>query len=502
MDFMYILILIILFFPALLFWIFVDAGEPGWKSLVPVYNYFTWIKIISKPLWWLLFMLIPFISLFMIMLFLVETAKVYGKNRLGEQALAVLVPILYLPYLGLSPKEKYLTPENRVRVKKSVVREWTDAIIFAVVAASIIRMFLFEAYTIPTSSMEKSLLVGDFLFVDKISYGSRIPQTPLAFPFVHHTMPLTQYTKSFVEWIKLPYYRFPGFAKVKRGDVVVFNYPDGDTVALKAQNSSYYALLRDYGRSEIWNNKYQWGDIVSRPVDKRENYIKRCIAIPGDTVQIIDEQVYVNRQLQPFPKNSQFFYVVKTDGSSINPRFLDKLNITESIMQTNDGDLIMTLTKESVEKVKELSNVKSVTPYIQQKKLWQPYIFPFDSNYAWNVDNFGPLYIPKAGVTVPLTVKNLPLYTRIITAYEHNTLKVDNGKILINGKEATTYTFKLDYYWMQGDNRHNSADSRFWGFVPFDHIVGKAFFVWLSLDQNKSIFNGKLRFGKMFRTIK
>jgi signal peptidase I len=502
MDLMTILLLIIILFPMLNYWIFDEAGVNGYKALIPIYNYYVWLKVVGKPWWWLILMLVPFINFFMILLMLVQTALSYSKHNLGGQALAVLFPYAYLPYLGISEKEHYVKPENRVRVKKSQLREWTDAIIFAVVAASIIRIFMIEAYTIPTSSMEKSLLVGDFLFVSKMSYGPKLPNTPLAFPFVHHTMPLTQFTKSYVQWIEWPYYRFPGFTTIKHGDVVVFNYPDGDTVALKQQNQSYYALVRQLGRERVWNDKFNFGDIVARPVDKRENYIKRCIGLPGDTLQIIDEVVHINGKVVDFPKLSQFLYEVKTDGNPINKRLINKLDITETVQMTESGDQVITLTEESAAKLKELPNVLSVKKIIQPAGYWQPYIFPFDSAYAWNVDNFGPLYIPKAGATVKLTLANLPLYSRIINAYELNSLDVKNGKIFINGKESTSYTFKMDYYWMMGDNRHNSADSRFWGFVPVDHIVGKAVFVWLSLDKNKSLFDGKIRWSKLFRVVK
>jgi signal peptidase I len=502
MDLMTILLLVIILFPMLNYWVFNDAGVEGYKALIPFYNYYIWLQVIGKPWWWLILMLVPFINFFMIMLMLVQTAISYGKNDLGSQALAVLVPFVYIPYLGISEKEKYIKPENRVRVKKSQVREWTDAIIFAVVAASIIRIFMIEAYTIPTSSMEKSMLVGDFLFVSKLSYGPKLPNTPLAFPFVHHTMPLTKFTKSYVEWIKWPFYRFPGTTTIKHNDVVVFNYPDGDTVALKQQNQSYYGLVRQVGRERVWNDKYNFGDIVARPVDKRENYIKRCVGLPGDTIQIKDEVVFINGKQVEIPNLSQFMYIVKTDGNPINRRILKQLDITEEVQMTESGDQVLTLTQESADKLKQLPNVKAVEKIIQPKGFWQPYIFPFDSSYAWNVDNFGPLYIPKAGATVQLTLANLPLYERIINAYELNTLEVKNGKILINGKESTSYTFKLDYYWMMGDNRHNSADSRFWGFVPSDHIVGKAVFVWLSLDNNKTLFDGKIRWNKLFRTVK
>jgi len=501
MNVITILLFLVVFFPVLLWKIFSEAGFESWKSLVPFYNYYIWLQIISKPIWWFIFLVFPFINFFMIMLMIVETAKCYGKYHLGAQALAVIFPFIYMPYLGFYEKEVYIEPLNRVRVKKSVFREWTDAIIFAVVAATIIRVFLIEAYTIPTSSMEKSLLVGDFLFVSKLSYGPKVPNTPIAFPFVHHTLPLTQFTKSYVEWIKLPYYRFPGFGKIKNNDVVVFNYPDGDTVALKVQNQSYYGLVRQYGYERVWNDKYNFGDIVARPVDKRENYIKRCIGIPGDTIKIVDQVVYINGKAADLPERSQFHYSVKTDGTSINPRIIEKLGITEEIQTDENGNLILTLTTESAQKLKELANVKEINRIIQPKGLWQSYIFPFDSVYPWNVDNFGPLYIPKAGVTVSINAQNIVFYRRIIKAYENNVLVEKDGKIFINGKESNSYTFKMDYYWMMGDNRHNSADSRFWGFVPVDHIVGKAVFVWLSLDPNQSLLGGKIRWNKLFRSI-
>ncbi len=503
MDLMTIILIFILLFPILLFWIFKDAGKPSWQALVPVYNYYVWIEIIGKKWWWFALMFVPFINIFMIMLMIVETVKCYKKNSLGEQALAVIFPYAYLPWIGLASSETYTEPSLLPKYKKSVTREWIDAIIFAVVAASIIRIFMVEAYVIPTSSMEKSLLVGDYLFVSKLSYGPKIPTTPLAFPFVHHTMPLTKYTKSYVEWIKWPFYRFPGFTSIKNNDVVVFNYPDGDTVSLKVQNQSYYGLVRELGRERVWNDKYNFGDIVARPVDKRENYIKRCIGIPGDNLEIKDQVVYINGKASELPENAQYKYRIKTDGTYFNPKVLDKLNVTEDVEETGvENEFLLVLTSESLAKVKEISSVLSVEKYIQPKGYWQPHIFPFDSTYAWNVDNFGPLHIPKAGETVPLNLHTLPLYHRIIEAYELNKVEVKGDKIFINDKEASSYTFKLDYYWMMGDNRHNSADSRFWGFVPSDHIVGKAVFVWLSLDSNKSLFNGKIRWNKLLRTVK
>jgi len=483
--------------------IFEKAGKPGWTVLVPFYNLYIWLKIIRKPIWWYIFLLIPFINVFMILLMIVELVKCFKKYGLGAQALGAVFPFAYLPYLGFSKEETYLDPLKRPVIKKSALREWVDAIIFAVIAASIIRIFLIEAYTIPTSSMEKSLLVGDYLFVSKISFGPKVPNTPLSFPFVHHTLPLTKETKSYVEWIKLPYNRFPGLSKIKNMDVVVFNYPDGDTLCTAFQsNASYYALIKQFGRDAVWNNPSYFGNVIARPVDKRENFIKRCIGIPGDTIVIRDQVVLINGQEEKNPGSKEYKYLVRTDGSTINKNKLDKLNVTEYGLVDNMGTYEMTLTDQAAEAIKSYANIRQIERLHQPANAWDPNIFPFDSAYHWNVDNYGPIVIPKKGVTVPINLQNLCLYKRIIDVFEENDLAVNDGKIFINGKESNSYTFKMDYYWMMGDNRHNSADSRFWGFVPEDHVVGKAVFVWLSLDPNKSIFSGKIRFNKIFRLIK
>jgi signal peptidase I len=482
--------------------IFEKAGEKGWIVLIPFYNWYIWLRIIKKPLWWYIFLLVPFINVFVILLMIVEILKCFKKYGLLDQALGVLFPFFYLPWLGFSSTEKYSDPSKQPPVVKSATREWVDAIIFAVIAASIIRIFLIEAYTIPTSSMEKTLLVGDYLFVSKVSYGPKVPNTPLSFPFVHHTLPLTESTKSYLEWIKLPYYRFPGISRIKNMDVVVFNYPDGDTLSTKLQsNVSYYQLVRQLGRDQVWMNKSYFGDIIARPVDKRENFIKRCIGIAGDTIRIVDRTVYINGKPEQNPGKRQFKYTVKTNGSPINQMNFDKLDITEKVSTDNNDTYELTLSDDAMAKLKQYSNVVSIEPIIEPKDARDPNIFPFDSAYPWNVDNFGPLWIPKHGVTIPLNMHNICFYKRIIGVFEGNKLQIMDGKIFINGKEATEYTFKMDYFWMMGDNRHNSADSRYWGFVPQDHVVGKAVFVWLSLDSNKSIFDGKIRWSKLFRIV-
>jgi len=511
-----ILILIFLFFPILLFKIFPKAGIESWKVFVPMLNYWEWNKLNEKPIWWFIFLLVPFINIFMVFLMIVETAKAFGKNTLGQQALAVLFPYVYLPMLGIDSKEKYVKQANRPKYKKSAVREWVDAIIFAVVAATIIRTFLLEAYTIPTSSMEKSLLVGDFLFVSKMAYGPKVPNTPIAFPFVHHTMPIFG-TKSYVEWPKLPYYRFPGFGKVKLYDAVVFNYPSGDTVVLERQNEDYYQIVRDVevsyqrqygerykpgmGRSWVWS-KY---NVTARPPDKRENYIKRCMAMPGDTIEIIDKIVYINGKEAYLPENLQYNYLVTATEQGFTQfelqKIMDELGITEG-RAISPSRVILPLTSKMAEKLRTNPRIRNVELEIRPKGEHYSPIFPHDpENFAWNEDNFGPLVIPRAAATVEINSKNIALYRKLIKIYDNNTLEEKDGKILINGQVASTYTFKQDYYWLMGDNRDNSADSRFWGFVPNDHVVGKAVFVWLSLDKNKGWFSGKIRWKKCLRTI-
>lgn len=492
------MILTILFFLASIagLWrIFEKAGQPGWYAVVPFFNFYIWLRLINKPLWWYIFILFPYINVFTLLLMVVETLKCFKKDGLGEQALGVLFPFVYLPYLGFAPRETYTHPDMLRPVRKSAAREWADAIIFAVIAATIIRTFFIEAYTIPTSSMEKSLLVGDYLFVSKLSYGPKVPNTPIAFPFAHHTLPLTEHTKSYVEWIRLPYYRFPGFRTIQNNDVVVFNYPDGDTVALQMQNRSYYAMVREMGRDFVWRNY----DIVARPVDKRENYIKRCVGIPGDTLQIIDGDIFINGFPLENPPDVQFNYQVITDGSPLHARILDRYNITD-VYQRSANEFIMALTYESADQLSKLSNIQQVRKITKPAHLHESHIFPFDRNYPWNEDNFGPIYIPRKGSTIEINASNIVLWDRIIEVCEGNTLEVRNDQVYINGQPATSYTFQLDYYWMIGDNRHNSADSRFWGYVPEDHIVGRALFVWLSLDKNKS-FPRNIRFNKTFRSI-
>ena len=392
------------------------------------------------------------------------------------------------------------------------VMGWVDAIVFALVAVYFINTFLFQNYQIPSSSLEKSLLVGDFLFVSKASYGPRVPNTPLSFPLVQHTFPLLN-CKSFIEHPQWDYHRLKGFDTVKRNDIVVFNFPAGDTVAVKQQNPDYYSWCYYRGRDAVNSNKDEFGDIVYRPVDRRENYVKRCVAIAGDWMEVKNNQVFVNGEKQEKIPGIQFNYFVQTDGTMLNDNLLDKLNISkDDIKLYNDGQLVkefasigldaklpiyhFPLNEESYTKLQHTAGVKKIVIESSERP---GDVFPLGGHKSWTRDNYGPIWVPKKGNRILLNAYNLPIYARIISNYEKNKLEVKGGVIYINDKPAKTYQFKMDYYWMMGDNRHNSADSRYWGFVPEDHIVGRPVMVWLSLDKDKGWFEGKIRWNRFFK---
>ena len=387
---------------------------------------------------------------------------------------------------------------ERNKVYKAVY-EWVNAIVFATVVASLVHIFIFQMYVIPTSSMEKSLLVGDYLYVSKVTYGPQMPNTPISFPFVHHTMPFSQTRKSFSEIVQWPYHRLKGLRKIRRNDVVVFNFPAGDTVLLENQAVSYYDVLRGYeasfGKKNARKELAKEYTVISRPVDKRENYIKRCVAIPGDTLEVRDGRIWVNGKQQEPIEGVQYMYIVQT-SEPFSQYAVDKLGITE--YSGNGSVYYMYLTDEAAEKVQELNNVRSMRRYVYTPNTD---VFPQWEMPRWSQDNYGPSMDSEKGATVQLTTENLPLFRRIIETYEGHALEERDGKIYIDGVETTEYTFAMDYYWMMGDNRHNSADSRFWGFVPEDHIVGKASFIWLSLDANKS-FPSNIRWRRLFRKVR
>lgn len=423
------------------------------------------------------------------------------------------VPVIYDIYI--SKKVHWAFWKKKGVEKQTKVVEWIDALIFAIVAATLIRMFFFEAYTIPSSSMEKTMLVGDYLFVSKVSYGPKLPNTPLAVPFTHHTLPFTRDTKAYSEAVHWPYKRIAGTGEMKRTDIVVFNFPAGDTVIVGAENPDYYSQLRseaasiDYlarekgivlpegkavelARKKIWEEN----KVISRPVDKRENYIKRCVGMPGDVLEMKNSVLYVNGVPEEAYPGLQHCYLVRTNGTPFSrDRLKEVIGLSYDDFAGNGDTYWLHLTADMLAKLKAMPNVVSVEKMMDGER-----IFPYSPCYAWTRDNFGPLVIPKKGETVDLTLDNLPLYERIISVYEDNNLQVKDSVIHINGIPATSYTFKMDYFWMMGDNRHNSLDSRYWGFVPEDHIVGKAYFIWLSMDKDKP-FPLNIRWNRMFRFI-
>jgi signal peptidase I len=491
--------------------IFKQQGRHWWEALISPWNLWILIKITNKSWWWILLLCIPFINFFVLMLLFVELSVGFKRNAVWEYFAAAVLPFIYFPILVFGNKETYTQPKELPPFKKTVVRDWFDTIIFAVFAAAIVRMFFFENYTIPTSSMEKSMLIGDFVYVSKLSYGARMPQTPIAFPLVHHTLPLTQNRKSYIDAVQLDYRRFFQRNTVQRGDVVVFNFPAGDTVSTYHQSQEdFYALVREYGRERVMSgtlpcrhtNRNVHFDIIVRPVDKRENFVKRCVAVAGDTLQIINQQIFINGILQECPKNTQFNYQILP-----NPFVIPKTRWRDIGVSNEDVDMLyaygfVPLTKDMFEKAKQFSEIDEVKTVIFPESNFDSRIFPHNENFPWNADNLGPIYIPKKGTTIEISHENLPLYHRIITTYENNFLEVRNNQIFINGELANTYTFEMDYFWMVGDNRHNSADSRFWGFVPEDHVVGQPKFTWLSLDKDKGWFQGKIRWHRMFRAVR
>jgi signal peptidase I len=503
------------------------AGRKRWEAAVPVYNSIILMKIIGRPTWWTILLFIPIINLIMFPVIWVETLRSFGKRSSLDTFLGIVTLGFYIYYINYTQPLNYvsdrsLTPENKAA-------DTVSSLLFAIIVATFVHTYFIQPYTIPTSSLEKSLLIGDFLFVSKMNYGARVPMTSVALPMVHDSIPLTK-KKSYLSWPQLPYLRLPSFQKIEKNDIVVFNWP-ADTV---------YQFFDKSGRKA-----------VIKPIDKKSNYVKRCQGTPGDVLEIKDGIVHIDGKPLVLPERAKSQYehtvysakgvsnelLVASGSTEFNRVYILKPNSEEQIaavqpyvlnasqnqdksftvmtgfngiplsviqktgiyaQEVYDAKNDVNLTIKAAAELRKNSTIDSVIRHIAKKTVLDPSIFPHNTN--WTVDNFGPIQIPEAGKTVQLTQQNLPLYKRIIENYEGNTLENNGQTIKINGELATSYTFKQNYYWMMGDNRHRSEDSRYWGFVPEDHIVGKPVFIWMSWDTNGKGL-GKIRWERLFTTV-
>ena len=504
------------------------AGYKSWQAAVPIYNAIILMKIIKRPLWWVILLFIPTINLILFGVIWVETLRSFGKNSAKDTFLGIITFGLYIYTINYSSNPTHF-PDRSLQAKTGL-GETVSSILFAIVAATIVHNYLIQPYIIPTGSLEKSLLIGDFLFVSKFHYGARAPMTAVSFPMVHDTIPVIK-TKSYLKKPQLPYFRLPPLQKIKRNDIVVFSWP-ADTV-----------------RQFFVREKR-----VDKPIDKKSNYVKRCVGIPGDTLEIIDGFIHTNGIKNILPERAEVQYTFNAyakkgvssrklldEGFEDFDRIYKIENITESsfqqiipyitgrrgtadnfyvytgskglptdlirklglrVSETLEVDKQLTITLEEADKLRKITWIDSVKQRINSIKVPNESFFPNKIPYNWNEDNFGPLLIPKKEMSIELTRDNLPLYKKIIQEYEGNQLELTPTQIKINGEIASTYTFKKDYYWMMGDNRHKSEDSRFWGFVPDDHIVGKPVFIWFSIKGiNDGIKNWSIRWDRVFTTV-
>lgn len=461
------------------------AGRKGWEAAIPIYNSIVLMKIINRPTWYTFLLFIPVINLIMFPIVWVETLRSFGKNKTIDTLLGVVTLGFYIYYINYTQDAKYIA--DRSLKATNTVGDTVSSLLFAVIVATLVHTYFIQPYTIPTSSLEKSLLVGDFLFVSKVNYGARTPMTAVAAPMVHDTLPLLN-KKSYSSWPQLPYFRFPGFEKIKNSDIVVFNWP----------------------RDTLFNMYLPADKRYDKPIDKKTNYVKRCVGIPGDSLQIKDGIVFINGKELILPERAkpQYSYAVTLDPQSttdFESVFRD-LNITDGygfVTPERDTLTISALTFSGAEKLKSVSGITSIKRIIKKH---ESTIFPDEHHdhltipNNWSSDNYGPIYIPQAGKTVALNAQSLPFYKTIISEYEGNKLKVVGNDIYINDKKATSYTFKQDYYWMMGDNRHNSLDARYFGYTPENHIVGKPIFIWMSWDSNGKGIN-KVRWDRVFTTV-
>jgi signal peptidase I len=509
--------------------LYLRANRKAWEAAIPIYNAVVLMKIINRPKWWVILLFIPVINQLMFPIVWIETARSFGFNKRKDTALVLLTLGFYLFFINYATNSTYKL--NRSLKPRTALGEWVSSIAFAIIAATLVHTYVMQPYTIPTSSLEKTLLVGDYLFVSKFHYGARVPTTTIATPMLHDSIPTAivseKNTKSYLNKPLLPYLRIPGFQKIKRNDIVVFNWPVDTLVH--------------------WMDPSKGTDF--KPLDKKTNYVKRCVGIAGDTLEVRDGYVYINGKQNILPDRAKLqFYnkVYSKKGLSTQKllRYTDKeferkfiINFSsqsqfEKVMRyaTNnpekikDNEFIITtsdegvpnwiingyrldikeistkirkanITDEIAAKLRKDSEVDSVVKVINPRGNKGNNMFPQATNLSWNTDNYGPIYIPKKGTTVPLNMNSIPFYERIIDDYENNQLEVIGEHIFVNGKKSTSYTFKQDYYWMMGDNRQNSLDARSWGYVPFDHVVGKPVLIWFSINE------GKIRWERLFTTV-
>jgi signal peptidase I len=514
--------------------LYVKAGRKPWEAIIPIYNAIVLMQIINRPKWWVILLFIPVVNLLMFPVIWIETIRTFGFYKKIDSFLVIVTLGLYIFYINYATDAKYNS--DRSLKPRSELGEWISSIAFAIIAATLVHTYFMQPFTIPSSSLEKSLLVGDYLFVSKFHYGARVPSTVIAAPMVHDTIPIPFTGKTYGSYLnkpQLPHLRLPGFQKIKSNDIVCFNWPADSLKTMWGDNS---------------------GEFTEKPVDKKTNYVKRCVAIAGDTLELRDGFVYINgeKNVLPYRAKIQFKHTVYSSkgistqkllrytGKEFERKFIITFNSQQEyqsivrhiaslnrvkgnkyeITTYNYKDLKIVidnfrsnieeiktnvrntnLTLALAEKLRKDSEVDSVVKIIHEA---DKDIFPQIDSNEWSQDNMGPIYVPKKGVTVKITIDNLPYYQQIIKHYENNNLVTNNNDIFINGKKADSYTFQQDYYWLMGDNRHNSLDSRYWGFVPFDHVLGKPVMVWFSWDPNAPTFMGKLksiRWDRMFTTV-
>ena len=470
--------------------LYVKAGRKAWEAAVPIYNAFVLMRIINRPKewYWVILLFIPIVQLIVFPVLWVETIRSFGRTERSETILVVLTLGLYIYYVNYMLDVEYV--HERSLKPRSAAGEWIASILFAVVAATLVHTYVMQPFVIPTSSLEKTLLVGDFLFVSKIHYGARTPMTSVALPMVHDAIPFTG-MKSYLKEPQLPYFRFPGFQSIERNDIVVFNWPVDTLSVIDNPNSK----------------------TLYKPLDKRSNYVKRCVGLPGDKLEVRDGYVFINGEQNELPSRAklQFNYEFVPKGRLLsNEELIGLYDITDGVAyKTNaKGEIISqdtlvfsAVTDEAYQRLKNNNAIGHIKRRSFPKGERDPRVFPQSKKFDWNTSNYGPIEIPYTGKTVELNMDNIPLYKRAIGEYEGNNITVEDNQIKIDGKVVTAYTFKQDYYWMMGDNRGNSQDARSWGFVPFDHVLGKPTFVWMSWDDNAKGFFNKIRWNRLFTTV-